>query len=556
MNVNKFRAFQEQPLFRFLTWNGYFFRFFISIITAAGLVACASALIPLAAGLFFTHILPSGNRQLLQYLPLVLTILLLIVVAVGWLRDYILRQFIGAIVLNLRITLFERQLSSWVYRADLSTALPATTGFSAIKKLQRRVILLCIHLFRDGLMAVGLFAVMFILNPETTVLISALLIVALLIVQLSQTNIHRNTATSAVVAHPKIVAAIYNTLQHYRSIRLDQGYFHETQHIQHLFKQLQTTQLKQFNYEKRIKLLAIFFLTGIFAIFSYFFIQQIISQRSTPGDAVSFLVATLMLVFLLKQLLEIGSLFKQCNRISERLFLQLDQPTYATPRLENTLSAHHPQKKSQSKYLHLSSSEPNFPILTDSRIRVGSKIALVNTNPSINKKFIEHVCSLTPLTTRETVPNNQISEQQSATESYNRIAWITPDQYLLNDTVAANIAYGAMRCSTEIAITTAARDSGAVEFIRKMPDGLQTPIENSGMTLPADQRQRILIARALLKNPTTIILDETTGNFETQHISLLRVLKVLMENRTVFILSSRPAMLEFAECQFDPNELT
>src|SRR5262249_6429579 len=80
------------------------------------------------------------------------------------------------------------------------------------------------------------------------------------------------------------------------------------------------------------------------------------------------------------------------------------------------------------------------------------------------------------------------------------IALVSQEIVLFNDTIAANIAYGAMAGAAEKEIAAAAEAAHALEFIRRMPEGMATLAGENGVRLSGGQRQRIAIARALLKN--------------------------------------------------------
>ncbi|KKM77627.1 hypothetical protein LCGC14_1368080, partial [marine sediment metagenome] len=97
-----------------------------------------------------------------------------------------------------------------------------------------------------------------------------------------------------------------------------------------------------------------------------------------------------------------------------------------------------------------------------------------------------------------------------------QIALVTQNVVLFNDTIAANIAYGALRECSRDDIREAAAKAHALEFIDRMPDGLDTMIGDNGVMLSGGQRQRLAIARALLKDAPILILDEATSALDTE----------------------------------------
>lgn len=120
-----------------------------------------------------------------------------------------------------------------------------------------------------------------------------------------------------------------------------------------------------------------------------------------------------------------------------------------------------------------------------------------------------------------------------------KIGIVTQDMFLFNDTVKANIAYGNIRASFED-ITQAARTAGAERFIQDLPQGYDTVIGDRGFRLSGGEKQRLAIARALLKNPPILILDEATSQLDSQSESLVQqALDELMRGRTVFVIAHR-----------------
>lgn len=129
-----------------------------------------------------------------------------------------------------------------------------------------------------------------------------------------------------------------------------------------------------------------------------------------------------------------------------------------------------------------------------------------------------------------------------------QIALVSQDITLFNDTVASNIAYGALVDVSEEDIIRAAEAAHAMEFIRELPDGLQSMVGDKGVLLSGGQRQRIAIARALLKNAPILILDEATSALDTESERYIQeALGKLMKDRTTLVIAHRLSTVERAD---------
>jgi subfamily B ATP-binding cassette protein MsbA len=120
-----------------------------------------------------------------------------------------------------------------------------------------------------------------------------------------------------------------------------------------------------------------------------------------------------------------------------------------------------------------------------------------------------------------------------------QIAIVTQEPILFNDTVRNNIAYGNHNASDED-IENAARAAYAYEFIQNFQDGFDTSIGELGGRLSGGEKQRICIARALLKDAPILILDEATSSLDSESETLVqKALKNLMQGRTTFVIAHR-----------------
>ena len=128
------------------------------------------------------------------------------------------------------------------------------------------------------------------------------------------------------------------------------------------------------------------------------------------------------------------------------------------------------------------------------------------------------------------------------------ISLVSQNVVLFNDTVAGNIAYGALSEAPREAILEAAREAHAMEFIEQLPDGLDTLVGENGTLLSGGQRQRLAIARALLKDAPVLILDEATSALDSESERVIQdALAEVMKHRTTLVIAHRLSTIENAD---------
>jgi subfamily B ATP-binding cassette protein MsbA len=167
----------------------------------------------------------------------------------------------------------------------------------------------------------------------------------------------------------------------------------------------------------------------------------------------------------------------------------------------------------------------------------GGKSSLVNLVP----RFYE------PTAGRLFVDGHDVTTLTLASLRRN-VALVSQDVVLFNDTVAANIGYGAMAGASAAAIERAASAAHALDFIRALPQGFDTLVGANGVRLSGGQRQRIAIARALLKDAPILILDEATSALDSESERHVKAaLDTLMQGRTTIVIAHRLSTVENAD---------
>jgi subfamily B ATP-binding cassette protein MsbA len=139
----------------------------------------------------------------------------------------------------------------------------------------------------------------------------------------------------------------------------------------------------------------------------------------------------------------------------------------------------------------------------------------------------------------EILINNKNISDFTLNSLRNYITIVTQSSTLFNASIKENIAYG-LETFSEDDIKKVATIAYAHEFIEKLPNGYNTIVGERGCTLSEGQKQRIIVARALLKNPELLILDEATSALDTESEYLVRkALENLLTNRTAIIIAHR-----------------
>ncbi|MBP8066340.1 MAG: ATP-binding cassette domain-containing protein, partial [Flavobacterium sp.] len=124
---------------------------------------------------------------------------------------------------------------------------------------------------------------------------------------------------------------------------------------------------------------------------------------------------------------------------------------------------------------------------------------------------------------------------------------VTQDSILFNDTIKNNILLGKENATDE-EIINALKIANAYEFVKDLPNGINTNIGDSGNKLSGGQKQRLSIARAVLKNPPIMILDEATSALDTESERLVQqALENMMQNRTSVVIAHRLSTIQKAD---------
>lgn len=257
------------------------------------------------------------------------------------------------------------------------------------------------------------------------------------------------------------------------------------------------------------------------------------------GTLITFMALVMRLLQPLKQLSQAPTTAQQSLAAAERLFEVLDEDTEAqSDRGTKTVDG----LRESIAFDAVGFSYGDAPVLHEVSFtaRRGEIIALVGASGSGKSTLVDLIPRfMAPSTGR--ILLDGVDTQEISLPSLRALTGIvSQDTVLFNDTVRANIAYGAEQKYTQEKIEAAARAANAHEFIAALPEGYDTVLGERGTRLSGGQRQRLAIARALLTDPPILILDEATSALDTESERLVQeALDRLLEGRTTFVIAHR-----------------
>lgn len=183
----------------------------------------------------------------------------------------------------------------------------------------------------------------------------------------------------------------------------------------------------------------------------------------------------------------------------------------------------------------------------DLKIPKGKTIAIVGQSGSGKSTLVDMLPRFyDPTDGRITIDGNPLNEL-SISQLRNLMGIVSQDTVLFNDSVKNNIAFG-MKNVTDEQVIQAAKVAHAHEFISRMENGYETNIGDRGGKMSGGERQRMSLARAILKNPPILILDEATSALDTESERLVQdALTKLMVNRTSIVIAHRLSTIKNAD---------
>jgi len=275
---------------------------------------------------------------------------------------------------------------------------------------------------------------------------------------------------------------------------------------------------------------------------------RVIDGQMTPGTFFSFTAAVIMLYGPTRRLSRLLNAIQQMTSSVERVFEVLDRPAAVSDRPGAVVL---PGFTSAIRFEDVSFryGDSGEPVLQDVTLTIvkGEVVAFVGMSGAGKTTLLDLLPRFHDITAgRLTIDGHDVRDVTQASLR-EQIALVTQETFLFNETIAYNIAYGREGATLDD-VVTAARRAHAHDFITACPLGYRTMVGERGVRLSGGQRQRIAIARAFLKDPPVLILDEATSDLDAEsEFMVQQALGELMRGRTVLVIAHRLATVRNAD---------
>ena len=445
----------------------------------------------------------------------------------------------------LRRALFDKLLRSRISLiAESSASALSNTVVYEVQTGATMLVNALLSLVKDSLTLVALLAYLLYLNWQLTLIVLAIFPVIAWVMKVLSRRLHHITRASQNATDKLAYVVEENVLAH-RMVRLHNAQASQAERFEQLNLDLRRLALKSTVASSAMtpltQLLAASALSAVICIALW----QSATSGITVGSFASFITAMLMLIPPIKHLSEVASPLTRGLAAVERgldLIEQVDfedEGSYVQARGEGRIEL------SDVSVRYNADAAPALDHF-DLSIAPGECVALVGASGSGKTTLVNLLPRFVQASGgRVLVDGHEVRDWQLASLR-NQFALVSQDVVMFNDTVAANVALGLQpdRARVEQALAAA----NLTDFVRALPDGVDTLVGHNATQLSGGQRQRLAIARAVYKDAPILILDEATSALDTEsERAVQQALQALMVGRTTLIVAHRLSTIQHAD---------
>ncbi|WP_370548446.1 lipid A ABC transporter ATP-binding protein/permease MsbA [Edwardsiella tarda] len=489
------------------------------------------------------------GSDILKWMPFVVIGLMVIRGISGFISSYCVSWVSGKVVMNMRRKLFSHMMGmpvSFFDQQSTGTLLSRITYDS--EQVASSASGALITVVREGASIIALFCLMFYYSWQLSVILIVLApIVSFAIRYVSKRfrNISKNMQNSM----GQVTASAEQMLKGHKEVLIFGGQQVESERFNKVSNHMRQQSMKMVTAssisDPIIQLIASFSLAFVLYAASF----PSVMETLTAGTITVVFSSMIALMRPLKSLTNVNSQFQRGMAACQTLFAILDMEQEKDEG-KLVLTADHAKGDIHFEQVTFTYQGKEAPALRDISLTIPANktVALVGRSGS-GKSTIAHLMTrFYDIQQGKILIDGHDLREYTLSSLRDQVALVSQSVHLFNDTIANNIAYARDHAYTREQIEYAARLAYAMDFIDKMPQGLDTIIGENGVMLSGGQRQRIAIARALLRDCPILILDEATSALDTESERAIQAaLDELQKNRTSLVIAHRLSTIENAD---------
>jgi ATP-binding cassette subfamily B protein len=278
--------------------------------------------------------------------------------------------------------------------------------------------------------------------------------------------------------------------------------------------------------------------------------QETLQHKMSPGDFSAFLTYMVQLTWPVIALGWVINMFQRgtasLGRINEIL---QEVPEIADEKAVVAAGPPEPEIRGELEFLKLNFSYNGVPVLRDVNLQIpaGSSLAIVGPTGSGKTTLVDLIPRVYDTTAGTVLVDGRPIREYPIEFLRQSIGFVPQETFLFSDTIRENIAFGNEGASDDD-VQGAAEAANIAADIESFPDGYKTMVGERGITLSGGQKQRTAIARAILRNPRILILDDALSSVDTQtEDKILNHLREVMHGRTTIFISHRVSTVRNAD---------
>jgi subfamily B ATP-binding cassette protein MsbA len=275
--------------------------------------------------------------------------------------------------------------------------------------------------------------------------------------------------------------------------------------------------------------------------------RQSIEGVLSPGQFISFFSAMMLMLQPVRRITNVNATLQRGVAGADSLFMVMDENDE-----EDTGTQQIDRVRGHVRFenVRFSYGDEDGAVIDDVNVSVGAgkTLAIVGHSGSGKSTLANLLPRFYELDSGDILIDDVSIRDFTLSSLRGNISLVSQDVILFNDTIRNNLAYGQLNASSDEELMRAAEAAYILDFVKDLPEGLETVVGDRGVLLSGGQRQRIAIGRALLKNAPVLILDEATSALDTQSERRIQdALNVLMKDRTTLVIAHRLSTVEKAD---------